>query len=348
MWPGRAQVGSSPRARGAPGCRPGVCELAGIIPACAGSTGHRGHLTWRSGDHPRVRGEHPAADLEYVNSPGSSPRARGALAPSLSSYGSPGIIPACAGSTPGAWTRQGRGGDHPRVRGEHSDSDASRIPSMGSSPRARGAQLDRALESFQPGIIPACAGSTPRPESRAQSGRDHPRVRGEHRFKPSVRYTLPGSSPRARGAPSRRRSSTHALGIIPACAGSTKQQNTGPGKRGDHPRVRGEHENGGSQITANQGSSPRARGAPGPIIPIESRNGIIPACAGSTHLLAPPADAVGDHPRVRGEHTKPMGLARIAAGSSPRARGAPSLGDHQPGTGRIIPACAGSTPTACP
>ena len=51
-------TGSSPHARGAPGCaRYGVGEL-GIIPACAGSTptpSTSGSATW---DHPRMRGEH--------------------------------------------------------------------------------------------------------------------------------------------------------------------------------------------------------------------------------------------------------------------------------------------------
>ena len=111
--------GSSPRARGAPGRGVRGRRDLGIIPACAGSTHRgcgRGAPRW---DHPRVRGEHPAADLEYVNSPGSSPRARGAPAIGVTLLGDQGIIPACAGSTSAEFELVRVTWDHPRVRGEH-------------------------------------------------------------------------------------------------------------------------------------------------------------------------------------------------------------------------------------
>ena len=50
--------------------------------------------------------------------------------------------------------------DHPRIRGEHT----------------RGLRVDR--PRFV--IIPAYAGSTPRPETRPGPWGDHPRIRGEH------------------------------------------------------------------------------------------------------------------------------------------------------------------------
>ena len=72
------------------------------------------------------------------------------------------IIPACAGST---WSRRFEilaKQDHPRMRGEHSNSTSSANPTTGSSPHARGAlsKLSPPVKAY--GIIPACAGSTRR------------------------------------------------------------------------------------------------------------------------------------------------------------------------------------------
>ena len=276
-----------PRMRGEHG-QEGRDELGevGIIPACAGSTatltatgcsdmgsspharGARCHpmpTMPRARDHPRMRGEHTCA----VH--------RGAVWQ--------GIIPACAGSTPEMVSGIRKDmGSSPHARGAPRPSPLSRPRRRGSSPHARGA-----------------LGTT---AQRTCWGRDHPRMRGEHR-----RWT----SDRLRGP-----------GIIPACAGSTRPcgstlpyvQGSSPHARGarrrracswpprwDHPRMRGEH-----------GNSARP-GAP--------RAGIIPACAGSTggsrgieysdegssphargaRVIAPrPSRTCWDHPRMRGEH----------------------------------------------
>jgi len=68
--------------------------------------------------------------------------------------------------------------DHPRTRGEHGLIRAITALRQGSSPHARGAQCEyrQALN----GIIPARAGSTRPGSGTAESGRDHPRTRGEH------------------------------------------------------------------------------------------------------------------------------------------------------------------------
>ena len=97
---------------------------------------------------------------------------------------------------------------------------------------------------------------------------------------------------------------------------------------------------------ASLGSSPRARGALPRLHPGRSRDGIIPACAGSTSAPASGSRGSRDHPRVRGEHLI-AGVPRAAAvGSSPRARGAHDVEEHQPQEDGIIPACAGSTAPA--
>ena len=136
----RGDEGSSPHARGAPVRHVGQDLVAGIIPACAGSTIRCGSgRTWRQ-DHPRMRGEHFASNATSAASQGSSPHARGALMSSLS-----------VASTP--W-------DHPRMRGEHEIEVGSIVASPGSSPHARGALVEELVVAGGDGIIPACAGST--------------------------------------------------------------------------------------------------------------------------------------------------------------------------------------------
>jgi len=335
--------GSSPRARGAPTRRLRGASVAGIIPACAGSTYEETARRLCGGDHPRVRGEHDATPSAWPASSGSSPRARGAQYAPVWAAGAGGIIPACAGSTCGRGRRAPRTPDHPRVRGEHSIPRPLSAPTPGSSPRARGAPVHPAGLVGRRGIIPACAGSTQARPMRWTAAGDHPRVRGEHPPGPPPPSLSAGSSPRARGAPSGATSTIPVRGIIPACAGSTRRGWPVRRRRGDHPRVRGEHFHPFSHVFFREGSSPRARGAHTDADRCRSLVGIIPACAGSTlrgHLHHP---CPRDHPRVRGEHFHPFSHVFFREGSSPRARGA-----HRPpepansGTG-IIPACAGST-----
>ena len=69
----------------------------------------------------------------------------------------------------------------------------------GSSPHSRGTRdrfndvLDRAR------IIPAFAGNTHLSDLDKIQGRDHPRIRGEHRGKAPVEAEHQGSSPHSRG-----------------------------------------------------------------------------------------------------------------------------------------------------
>ena len=116
---------------------------SGIIPAYAGST----FVAWAEEhadeDHPRVCGEHHARWHQKVAEKGSSPRMRGAPRTTCSTRCRSWIIPAYAGSTAHEVTRVDVRRDHPRVCGEHAHVHYAAVDSLGSSPRMRGAPLER-------------------------------------------------------------------------------------------------------------------------------------------------------------------------------------------------------------
>ena len=234
------------------------------------------------------------------------------------------------------------------MRGEHK---AARriVPHIrGSSPHARGALGNRDVLRFKRGIIPACAGSTRPSRPRRAALRDHPRMRGEHGFLFCGSGSSPGSSPHARGAQGQGEGREADAGIIPACAGSTRCEpaSRAPGK--DHPRMRGEHFRPVAVLGTCTGSSPHARGAPSSPVRQAKLVGIIPACAGSTPHRRRARGRVGDHPRMRGEHSRVPSGRELRVGSSPHARGAHGAVVVDGGDHGIIPACAGSTPSRAP
>ena len=91
--------GSSPHTRGAPDGLPRRRPQARIIPAYAGSTDSAIELSFGSGDHPRIRGEHQMHLVALVRRVGSSPHTRGALVVGKLVALERRIIPAYAGST---------------------------------------------------------------------------------------------------------------------------------------------------------------------------------------------------------------------------------------------------------
>ena len=107
--------------------------------------------------------------------------------------------------------------------------------------------------------------------------------------------------------------------------------------------MRGEHFNGIRQRRPTEGSSPHARGTRlGRVIHLVA-SGIIPACAGNTIKYWSVLLCVGDHPRMRGEHTTPHLRHPPCTGSSPHARGTLFFGGTYYDKSGIIPACAGNT-----
>ena len=146
------------------------------------------------------------------------------------------------------------------MRGEHEDRVTNTNEVGGSSPHARGTHSAIISPPLIARIIPACAGNTVDNETVRQTDRDHPRMRGEHPYRIIPIPETMGSSPHARGTPLIFMLIRISTGIIPACAGNTRR--TGPPAiiTGDHPRMRGEHNDGRLTAFYGRGSSPHARG----------------------------------------------------------------------------------------
>ena len=169
---------------------------------------------------------------------------------------------------------------------------------------------------------------------------------GEHFIISARGLGKTGSSPHVRGAPERFEAFARAVGIIPACAGSTESAANHARSRRDHPRMCGEHLCKTFCKACARGSSPPVRGAQFRGEFVDHLVGIIPACAGSTTGVAASAKVTRDHPRMCGEHGRLATMPCRSPGSSPHVRGARAgrlCGVPRSG---IIPACAGSTPTA--
>ena len=111
--------GSSPRMRGTPLRPPEPLGRVGIIPAYAGNTPQAGFWRRRTGDHPRVCGEHQVLSSRQFQQRGSSPRMRGTPRITSRLCTAARIIPAYAGNTKFYHRGSSSSGDHPRVCGEH-------------------------------------------------------------------------------------------------------------------------------------------------------------------------------------------------------------------------------------
>ena len=93
------------------------------------------------------------------------------------------------------------------------------------------------------------------------------------------------------------------------------------------------------------GSSPRVRGKLQVQRLGDSRQGLIPACAGKTGGTASIAPKKWAHPRVCGENCHVFMHKDVRGGSSPRVRGKLQQLPEQLQEGGLIPACAGKTLT---
>ena len=295
-----------------------------LIPARAGKTPTSSPRLSASPAHPRACGENRATQYRMRANAGSSPRVRGKRLASGDLRQVLRLIPACAGKTtarrktrmiPGSSPRV-RGKPppharpspsspaHPRVCGENAVAAGGAHDVPGSSPRVRGKLVGHHPRRARPGLIPACAGKTPRRLLHHPAAPAHPRVCGENPSNPARKPCGGGSSPRVRGKPGGR--------AWRAC------------RRG--------------------GSSPRVRGKQPARHRHEPVGGLIPACAGKTRGDPHPWTAGPAHPRVCGENDVKKTNDSDFKGSSPRVRGKRTSGPRSPWTRRLIPACAGKTP----
>ena len=213
---------------------------------------------------------------------GSSPHTRGAHRLHRPEGGQRRIIPAYAGSTTSP-SRTGR-------------------RAGGSSPHTRGAPHMTRPAKQPERIIPAYAGSTGYFFLFGSCFSDHPRIRGEHDWKPDMIPGVSGSSPHTRGALDEIRIGDRGCGIIPAYAGSTFASICLRMRSPDHPRIRGEHCRRQAIVVTPPGSSPHTRGARCRCGRDRGAPRIIPAYAGSTSLARGGFGRPADHPRIRGEH----------------------------------------------
>ena len=217
----RPPCGSSPLARGLRSTAACRCAPRGIIPARAGFTRVPHGLERPGRDHPRSRGVYAWAPTWSPLTGGSSPLARGLLPNIREMIQSVGIIPARAGFT---WPVRGRGPpgpDHPRSRGVYGQGQRSTRTGQGSSPLARGLLVGGSGMSITGRIIPARAGFTVPPRRNSRWRRDHPRSRGVYQSPKSQSAGTYGSSPLARGLPTRSPPPALCSRIIPARAGFT-------------------------------------------------------------------------------------------------------------------------------
>ena len=315
----------------------------GIIPARAGFTVLCFVRTFVRRDHPRSRGVYARASSTGPSTRGSSPLARG-LRDRRPTRGVPsGIIPARAGFTRSSPPGPGRSEDHPRSRGVYDGAVLVPVHRCGSSPLARGLQIDDYGEIRGTGIIPARAGFTAADASAPDPASDHPRSRGVYQNEEVDRWAKTGSSPLARGLldgqelgegevriiPARA-GLPHGWGlrqccarIIPARAGFTTRADGPRRASGDHPRSRGVYSRVLAGCPDDRGSSPLARGLPVPGVGLLPGGGIIPARAGFTITHPLGRYIPEDHPRSRGVYMRRRRSSSTAAGSSPLARGLP-------------------------
>ena len=146
------------------------------------------------------------------------------------------------------------------MRGEKFATEIKGEEDVGSSPLARGKEVECLPVLIHRRIIPACAGKRGRMPSCADPSEDHPRLRGEKTYSGLASINGRGSSPLARGKVFAASTAIFAWGIIPACAGKSNAA-TWPGSPfRDHPRLRGEKFALASGFLRFSGSSPLARG----------------------------------------------------------------------------------------
>ena len=167
------------------------------------------------------------------------------------------------------------------MRGERPDRQIVDVKYDGSSPHARGTRTLCRGRLFGWRFIPACAGNAPFGPGTPPLPPVHPRMRGERRYQMISPTSCRGSSPHARGTPTRESNKLGTDRFIPACAGNAQSPCHHDFIASVHPRMRGERTKGRSRLKISHGSSPHARGTLNTTVASLTRQRFIPACAGN-------------------------------------------------------------------
>ena len=202
--------------------------------------------------------------MRRVTLKGSSPLARGLHGTADLPQPPSRIIPARAGFTVAVHEAGPGQTDHPRSRGVYLATAWGRQVRRGSSPLARGLPYQALGLLLESRIIPARAGFTLDSRRAAMPPADHPRSRGVYNIKSDLKVNASGSSPLARGLLPLGSIGVLGRGIIPARAGFTCDPAHCKMPYTDHPRSRGVYFNCVATLASDAGSSPLARGLPGP------------------------------------------------------------------------------------
>ena len=229
------------------------------------------------------------------------------------------------------------------MRGEDNESSSTLCDTLGSPPHARGRHPPTTDSFAAPRITPACAGKTIDEKCDGTINGDHPRMRGEDKYRQSNAPKRQGSPPHARGRLHQLMSERALKRITPACAGKTITKSKCLATPPDHPRMRGEDPIRHLGHAEEVGSPPHARGRPYYTCACHTNPGITPACAGKTLKSASGAASDRDHPRMRGEDETARPQLGEHIGSPPHARGRRRPPHANDIAGRITPACAGKT-----
>ena len=176
--------------------------------------------TWFNPVHPRERGERHGLVNQLARVFGSSPRARGTE--EVEGFRVPlrRFIPASAGNGQ-SWNNCCPGpAVHPRERGERYVTERTAEMAHGSSPRARGTELQRIHDKKRLRFIPASAGNGQTGGVTSPRLTVHPRERGERTVCSGLVRWHFGSSPRARGTGAVMQQADLYARFIPASAGN--------------------------------------------------------------------------------------------------------------------------------
>ncbi len=193
-----------------------------------------------------------------------------------------GSIPAWAGETAAAHTFNPVKEVYPRVGGGNRAQGALPHRPKGLSPRGRGKLSSLRIAFAGSGSIPAWAGETSAPLSRAHLQRVYPRVGGGNQLRGNLCMRYRGLSPRGRGKRLDPALPSAAGRSIPAWAGETCRMPITASAIAVYPRV------GGGNLAAPyanllaRGLSPRGRGKPLSTSECKYGVGYIPAWAGET------------------------------------------------------------------